>query len=192
MPPARKCTYLVRGRVCGKKADGNPPLCDDHYDELHGPDTAEEMVDEFLDDVLDSPQVQGVFGRVSGFIDKFSYLVDRAATPKTPKERREAVRDAFQATRAAAGRVADSARPAPAGKPKPTPRPPLPKRPAPGEDPMVVLGFAAGTALTVEGIKIRYKALAQIYHSDKGGSDEAMKRLNNARDALLARCKPSR
>lgn len=196
----RKCTYLVRGRMCAKPGSGNPPLCDDHYDELHGPQqgAAEEMVDEFLDEVLDNREVQGVLGKVSSFIDKFSYLVDRAATPKTPLERREAVRDAFQATRGAAARVAaaKSAKRA-SGAPganggaqggHKSPPPPMPRRPV-GDDPLVVLGFPASTVLTVEMVKSRHKQLAVIYHSDRGGSDESMKRLNAARDQLLARIK---
>ncbi len=61
-----------------------------------------------------------------------------------------------------------------------------PPRQAPSEDPRVVMGFGPNEALTVEKVKSRKKALAQVLHSDKaGGSPEGMMRLNQAADRLL-------
>jgi len=194
MPNSRKCTFLVRGRQCTRVGEGNPPLCEEHEAEVYGDEEDEvsegaEIVDEFLDDVFDNPRVQGALGRVVGFVDGFAHLVDRVSTPKAPGERREAVKEAWDRTRAAAEKANAARKGVPPKRPQVPPGPPPPRR-VPVEDPMVVLGFEPATKLTVELVKARYKQLAQIYHSDKGGSTESMKRLNAARDVLLARCKP--
>lgn len=70
----------------------------------------------------------------------------------------------------------------PKGPPPPGPRPPQQR---PGEDPRTVLGFGATVALTIGMVKERRKKLAGLYHPDQGGSDEAMRRINAAADALL-------
>lgn len=63
---------------------------------------------------------------------------------------------------------------------------PPPPRQAPQDDPRIVMGFGPDEALTVEKVKSRKKALAQVLHSDKaGGSPEGMMRLNRAAEALL-------
>jgi hypothetical protein len=54
------------------------------------------------------------------------------------------------------------------------------------EDPRIVLGFPPNQALTQDQIKKRRRELARILHSDQGGNDESMKRLNSAADALLS------
>lgn len=43
-----------------------------------------------------------------------------------------------------------------------------------------LLGFAAHDKLTLTGLKKRYKQLSLLYHPDKQGNDEQMKRLNHA------------
>lgn len=53
------------------------------------------------------------------------------------------------------------------------------------EDPRVVLGFKSTDKLTVEMVKNRRRELAKILHPDKGGSDEAMQRMNTAADKLM-------
>lgn len=77
----------------------------------------------------------------------------------------------------------------PNGQPRPTPQPAPPK--APREDPRVVMGFAPDLKLTPELVKKRRKELARLFHTDKGGSMEAMKRLNIAAEALLQTFKGS-
>ena len=65
--------------------------------------------------------------------------------------------------------------------------PPPPPRPTPLlEDPRIILGFPPNLQLTETMIKKRRRELAAIYHSDHGGSEEAMKRLNSAVSQLLA------
>lgn len=50
------------------------------------------------------------------------------------------------------------------------------------------MGFAPTEALTVELVRARKQALAQVLHPDKrGGSLSAMTRLNQAADVLLAK-----
>lgn len=69
------------------------------------------------------------------------------------------------------------------------PRPAAPQQTRRVLDPRVILGFAPDTKLTVELIKERRRALANLWHPDKGGSPEAMQRLNAATDALLQQLK---
>jgi hypothetical protein len=66
------------------------------------------------------------------------------------------------------------------------PRTPPPPPPGPLEDPRIVLGFEPGEQLTEARIKARKRELASLFHPDKqGGSISAMKRVNEATDALL-------
>lgn len=75
-----------------------------------------------------------------------------------------------------------------AGVPGPAAAPP--PRQAPVEDPRIVMGFGPNEELTVDKVKARKKALAQILHSDKaGGSPEGMMRLNQAADRLIKEMK---
>lgn len=63
---------------------------------------------------------------------------------------------------------------------------PPPPRQRQEDDPRVVMGFGPDEALSVEKVKSRKKAMAQVLHSDKmGGSPEGMMRLNRAADTLL-------
>jgi curved DNA-binding protein CbpA len=50
-----------------------------------------------------------------------------------------------------------------------------------------VLNFEAGEALTAAAVNKRRRELARIYHPDRpNGSKEAMQRINEAADDLLA------
>jgi len=69
-------------------------------------------------------------------------------------------------------------------QPRPAPRPVPPPAPPP-ESPRDVLGFGKDVKLTREIIKKRQRDLARMWHSDTGGSDKAMQRLNAATDELL-------
>ena len=54
------------------------------------------------------------------------------------------------------------------------------------EDPRVILGFGPEQKLTIQIVKDRKRKLAEMYHPDKGGSPEAMQRVNVAADVLIA------
>lgn len=82
--------------------------------------------------------------------------------------------------------------PGPGPRPSSPPRqpPPPPRRPPP--DPTIearrILGFDPTQKLTPELIAARKKALARLFHPDvEGGSVDAMARVNNAADVLLAK-----
>lgn len=76
-------------------------------------------------------------------------------------------------------------RPTHARGPQPRPRPATPPPPPVQDDPRVVLGFGPGVKLTKALVKERQRALASLMHSDVGGSDEAMKKINVAAKKLL-------
>jgi hypothetical protein len=63
----------------------------------------------------------------------------------------------------------------------PSPPPVPPKR----EDPRTVLGFRDDDPLTKKVVKERQRALAELFHPDKGGSVAAMQRINEAVQELL-------
>lgn len=70
------------------------------------------------------------------------------------------------------------------------PPPPPPSSPPP--DPLIearrVLGFEPADKLTKEIVHKRKQALARVFHPDMpGGSEAAMKRVNQAADTLLAK-----
>lgn len=83
----------------------------------------------------------------------------------------------------------DSPGPARRSTPPPEPgRAQSPPRPPPEvakENPRDILGFGPEVKLTRAMVKERQRALAKLWHSDKGGSDKAMKRLNGAVQELL-------
>lgn len=59
-------------------------------------------------------------------------------------------------------------------------------RPQPAKiDPRIILGFGPNDVLTKDIIKARQRFLAAEYHPDKGGSTEAMQRVNDAAEELL-------
>lgn len=64
--------------------------------------------------------------------------------------------------------------------PPPPPRSPRPPR----EDPFAVLGVSPSTPL--DELKRVYRKLAFKHHPDKGGSEDRMKRINAAYDAVTA------
>ena len=119
----------------------------------------EDLTGAVLHEVLEHPRVQGLLDKLSGLVDRGAKAIDDVA------------------------RNGGNGR-APQGHVPPT-KPTRPKF-----DPRIIMGFVEGEKLTKDGVNARYKALARVYHTDlHGGSDEAMKRLNVARDALLKRLK---
>ena len=76
-------------------------------------------------------------------------------------------------------RLLDSPRPA-------STIPPTRAQTMPHADARTILGLPPAPApLTAAQVKERHRALALLFHSDTGGNDEAMRRANLARDALL-------
>jgi len=67
--------------------------------------------------------------------------------------------------------------------------PPPPRQPPQSgpnkEDPRVILGFPVGSAPSKDEIKARQRDLAQFFHPDKGGSVEAMQKVNAAAAQLI-------
>jgi hypothetical protein len=131
------------------------------------------MEDEDDGDVLDS--ILGLFNA--------SNIRAVAADPRVLSFLRQA-KDAFVASRRPADPHYSECPPRYA---QPPPPPPPPPRQAPHiDDARVVLGFGATIQLTEKMVKSRQRELAAVYHPDRGGSEESMKRVNLAVAALLA------
>lgn len=69
-----------------------------------------------------------------------------------------------------------------AARARQTRRPPEPLK---RENPRQVLGFGAADRLTIEIVKKRQREFAKIVHPDRGGSTEAMQRINCAAAELI-------
>lgn len=140
---------------------GDPPLCMEHSGlfEMLG-DGAPESIGELAGRVLDMPVVQDMFDRFAGRVESF-----------------------FQ--RDAKYHYLDQHIPPPqprqARTQRPASAPAAPKR----ENPRVVLGFGSQVKLTTDMVKQRRRELATLWHPDRGGSTEALQKVNEAADALL-------
>jgi hypothetical protein len=113
-----------------------------------------------LDRVLETPQAQGIFGQMQDLIDRAGNAIDPARRPPQQPPRRAA-----------------------------PPPPPAPAAPDPLLTARAIMHFGPTETLTKERITKQRRTLASICHPDKGGSTEAMQRLNHAADLLLAQHK---
>lgn len=165
---APRCSYpTIRGK-CGASGRkyGSQMLCAAHWLQVEAeanPELLEDegdLVDDFVDQVFEHPQVQSIFSKASTLVDKFSKIVDR---------------------------VASGAPPPPKKAPPPPKVPPPPARRGP--TPEQVLGIPQGTKITEDLIKTKRRDLAMKYHPDRGGDVAKMQQVNLAADALLARLK---
>jgi len=184
MPPKRqRCSMYDGNKQCKKLGEGNPPICDDHYEAMEEEEEdAEDPVEHAVNVVTSHPQVQGLFAYIAAGVDRIAHTVDGISRGEWPRGRGRSSVDPDEPSQR---RQHDGNNP---GR-QPPPQPPPRRQAPPKEDPRVIFGFPAGEVLTREKIKKRHRDLAKILHSDKGGSDESMKRLNAARDQLLAQVK---
>ena len=132
-------------------------------------DPFKEIIDQFVDGVMENPDVQDVLDT----FHEFRELFRQTGNAVDPKETHEANDDA------------------------PPPKKSAPKRrkaPPPPRQPNVVelelkarytLHFGPQESLTKEAIKNRRRKLAALCHPDQGGTTEAMQAINSAADFLL-------
>lgn len=117
-----------------------------------------------LDRLLDTKQARAAF-------ERFQNLIDRAGNAIDPQ-------------------VVRSVRPP---LPRPRSRPQPPPAPVPRIDPHVeartLLHFGPTDKITKKLITERRRALASLCHPDRGGSTDAMQRINQAADLLLTKLK---
>jgi len=114
-----------------------------------------------LDRVLETPQARGLFEQMQDLIDRAGNAIDPAARP---------IRPPLQQRRT----------------PPPPAQPAPPPRPDPRQIARLVMHFGPAEPLSKDKISKQRRSLAAICHPDKGGSTEAMQRLNRAADLLLA------
>lgn len=156
----KRCSFEDEDGRCKRLGEGTPPLCPDH-DEVEFDEEYEYAP--LVDTIISNPRIDKLVGKAGGILDALAGLIDRA------------------------GQVGDKGTVPPKAGARPAPRPP---RVAPADDPRTVLHFGSKDVLTREIIKKRHVALAQMIHPDHvGGSDEAMRKLNVARDQLLKEVK---
>lgn len=157
---------------CPRSGIGNPPLCRRHYtlvQQLEEEEPEEKYESDLLGDamrmILGDPAVQDLLHRAKEALRQSGHNDPHYAEwpPRPPP----------------------SWNPAPRPTPPPPPPPRVPEPPK-AQDPRVVLGFAPDIKLTPQMVKKRHRELAALYHPDRGGSEEAMKLLNNAVERLLA------
>lgn len=140
------------------------PMPDDFDD-----DDIDELVEEFMGDPVraatdrlvgsffDAPQVQDLFSRAARAVDSIGKAMDRAQTPRQKPQTPPKRRQNVRVRRPSKEQIARK-----------------------------ILHFADKEALTKDLIKKRQRDLASLCHPDKGGSTEAMQKINQAADILLA------
>jgi hypothetical protein len=172
LPP---CAY------CDRPGLGDPPLCRAHFEQAHygpGLDDEDPVMDVF-DRLFEHPRVQQWVGTLGDRLE--ALLAD-----KLERRKQEFYVGPHNGYRS------EWPPPPPGGRPRSAPRPgapPPPPPPAPRpsvDEARVVLGFPPTGALTVAQVKKRQRELAAIVHPDKGGSEEAMTRVNAAADLLIS------
>ena len=188
----RRCRFQRGQYRCPRSGVGRVPLCREHYEavEYHGAAIRDELpgspsgheVGASLEDLLNHPGVQALLGMAASVLEQRARQAFNFGTPRPtyggafyaqwpPAEQRPPVGEQMP----------------PIGEQRRPPPPPRARSQADmREDPRVVLGIPPSQPLTAAVIKQRRKALAAIYHPDRGGSDAAMQRINQAADALLA------
>lgn len=183
-----RCVYKpAQGRRCPHPGVGNPPMCFQHFavaqfDDGEADEGARgQPVADIVDAVLDHPKVQNIF---SAILQRMDHGIRRAERPEDSPHYRgpDAAYDAEwpprprQQQRRRQQQQQQQRRRRP-GRPKP---------PESTEDPRMVLGFGPQVRLTTALIKDRQRRMAAMVHPDVGGSEEAMRRVNIAADALLS------
>mgnify|MGYP001615100771 CR=1 FL=1 len=152
----KRCEYEDNRGRCRRLGVGQPALCSDHEEVEF---ESESEYAPIIETVLQNPRVYKIVSKAGGILDALAGLIDRATQ-----------------------KVTEGPRPvseAPGGARRPV-------RSVPKDDPRTVLHFGPKDVLTEEIIKLRRRDLAKIAHPDKpGGSDEAMRKINAAADALL-------
>ncbi len=128
-------------------------------------DDYEDGVDDFVGAVFEHPRVTGVINKVSRTLDSLAGLIDQVG--RRPR----------------GGPAEEHYDPPPHQRQQP-PRQPPPRQTV-RIDPYVVLGLPRNVPLTEAMLKDRRRQLAKIFHTDHGGNDEAMKRVNAATELLL-------
>jgi hypothetical protein len=186
-----KCVFRLKGgKLCGKPGQGNPPICNKHYEEMLKAEEDEEdeddlddgppgfeYVEEIVDVVADHPKVQGVFHKAGSILDRFANAVDMFASGRWTKP------------------------PEPDTGPEPTgeapPRQERRQRQAPPPDPrreqqarlaqaLLIFGWPSGKTYTEADVRKRKHELNRVYHPDANGGDDTMaKKVNAAADVLL-------
>ena len=162
----RVCTHHDEARkFCGRRATptSHPPRCIFHAEAI--------QPKEILDEILQQKAVKAAVGRLGEIVDhalsaRIAGVIDRIGN--------------VVGQVAASGRLPNDAPPPPRQAPRQASR-----QAPPQEDPRVVLGFPTNAKLTAQAVKERHRQLAMLMHSDQGGNDESMRRLNLARDNLL-------
>jgi hypothetical protein len=174
-----------RHRRCPNPGLGVPPLCARHYREAYGIEEAEDTdpVQEIFDFLLQQPRVQHAVQQATAKFHDLQELIEHFGLKQLEQFQQLKAHQSphYQGPGRGFASTTDPGR-HPGAKQKRRQR----RAPTKQEDPRIVLGFPPGQALTADEIKKRRRELARILHSDQGGNDESMKRLNAAAEALLA------
>jgi hypothetical protein len=135
-------------------------------EEDSGPNSFEEL--------LEHPVAQQVLGHLDALLGSLPFAKSSLPYPFTPDP---ALSPHYQGPDR--GFASSTDRRPPPGRAAPPPKPAAP-------DPRLVLHFGPNDPITRAEIEKRRRELARLCHPDKGGSTEAMQRINQAADALLA------
>lgn len=72
-PAPQRCAW----DGCRRVGEGNPPLCDVHYEDVYDEADDPSQFAEVVEEVMDHPQVRRVADHVVGLLDKLAGVVER-------------------------------------------------------------------------------------------------------------------
>lgn len=181
-----RCAFREDGERCRRIGFGNPPLCRAHAILLELELERRDPMREILSDL--DRRLQKILGRdesptvgvVADFFSRWLAQIAARRSAGAPMPRVHSVRE----------RTADGGyRDIPITEPwfrQPPPPPVVDLKADAARRARKVLGFKQDQILTRDLVKARQRKLAMRHHPDRGGSAEAMAKVNRAADDLLA------
>lgn len=161
-----RCVFGDGAYQCPKRGIGDPPLCREHYELLREaeyedeqtvePDVFQTLVDQFLG----HPYIRS----------RIDLVVDAIGDPARFHPGYQGPGQAY------------AAECPPRSETAPPPRQP----PLSMEDPRQIMHFSPNETLTADLVRKRQRQLARLAHPDTGGSEEAMRRINDAAGRLIS------
>ncbi len=177
-----RCRYTDAGQQCERPGLGEPPLCRAHFELVRYGLPVEEDVDvdarDLLEDLLEHPFARHIRAQLDHLMASLP-LANNLSSLSYPFSPDPGKQPQFQGPDRA---FASSTNRRPPPRRQPAPPPPQPSAP----DPRLVLHFGPNDPVTKQEIEKRRRELARLCHPDRGGSTDAMQRINQAADALLA------
>ena len=180
----QRCSYREGNRRCPYSGIGNPPLCQSHQiavaEQLAAAQRrADNPIGNLIGEFLAGRKISretfyGAVGQVVGALGVQNIQIDAEGNVRAAHVEGHV-------------RMPNQAPPRARRAPPPPPPPPVDPELEANLAARRVLGFGPNDRLSPEMVKKRRAELARKHHPDRGGSTDAMAKINDAADVLLGR-----